>query len=805
MKLLKFGGTSLANGQGIQNAVSIIENKIKNKEKIVVVLSARGETTNKLEALIETAKAKKDYTNSLESFKRYQLEPFKAAYLSEEFEVISQILKGVELTGDYSPKTKDLLLAQGELLATKTVASILNSLGINSTHTDSRAFLKTDDNYGNANLNHSLSKRATGKYFKKQKLRQTPIITGFIASDENNQTTTLGRNGSNYSASLIANFLNIPKIESYTNVSGVYTANPKLVHNAKSIKHINYNEASELASFGASILHSKSISPLVDKKISLQILNTFSPESNGTLISDQKNPTGIKSISIQDDVALMSITGKGLLGKLGVDARIFSSLSSQGINIGIISQGSSERGVSFVIPRSFKTLALRSLKEAFRTEITTGDIQEIKARDSISVITVVGQSIADFSSSLKHLKENKINILLINNTLSGNNISIVLEKKDVKKAVNVIHAQIFGAIKRINIAIIGKGTVGGSLIGQILKARDKIIENKNLNLNIFAIAGSKSLLLDKNGIGKSWKAELEQKQTGKNISQAIIDYADKHHLENLIAIDNTASEEFVDSYNTFIENGFDLISSNKIANTQDYSKYKDLRNNLKRNKKRYLYETNVGAGLPIIDTIKTLHESGENIIKIKGVFSGSLSYLFNSFSDENKVFSYFLKNAIRSGYTEPDPREDLSGNDVARKLLILARELELENEFDDIEIENLIPEQLRAGSTEHFLDNIEETDAHYANIKAKLNKGEVLRYTGELTGDLQQRKGRLRVALNAVAKNSALGNLKGSDSIFEIYTESYDKNPITIIGAGAGAEVTARGVFGDLLRISEKK
>ncbi|WP_207778394.1 homoserine dehydrogenase family protein [Balneicella halophila] len=347
------------------------------------------------------------------------------------------------------------------------------------------------------------------------------------------------------------------------------------------------------------------------------------------------------------------------------------------------------------------------------------------------------------------------------------------------------------------------------MINQILKSKKKILEKKNLNLNIFAIAGSEKLLLNEKGISKNWRKEIESVSVSKHHTTAIIDYATANHLENLVAIDNTSSADFVENYVTYIENGFDLISSHKIANTQQYTKYKNLRSCLKKYNKTYLYETNVGAGLPIIDTIRVLHESGENITRIKGVFSGSLSYLFNSFSESDKPFSYFLKKAVKKGYTEPDPRKDLSGNDVARKLLILARELDLENEFDDIVIDNLIPKELRDVETQQFFKNIEKIDEFYKYKRAELKKGEVLRYIGDLSGNLQENKGDLKVSLVKVPNDSPLGSLKGSDSIFEIYTESYNDNPITIIGAGAGAgagaDVTARGVFGDLLRVADKK
>jgi aspartokinase/homoserine dehydrogenase 1 len=345
--------------------------------------------------------------------------------------------------------------------------------------------------------------------------------------------------------------------------------------------------------------------------------------------------------------------------------------------------------------------------------------------------------------------------------------------------------------------------VGGTLIDQILSSAKTIEEKKGIKLNVFAIANSSKILLNKKGINENWKSEIIENGISYTI-QDIIQFANENHLENLIAVDNTASKDFVTHYIELIENGFDVVSSNKVANTLSYDFYKQLRNALEKNQKNYLYETNVGAGLPLIDTIKLLHLSGENITKIKGVFSGSLSFIFNHFSVEEKPFSEVLKGAISNGYTEPDPREDLCGNDVARKLLILARELDLQNEFDEIKIENLIPDALREVSTEDFLSNLEKLDDYYETVKLSQKQGNVLRYVGELSGDLQQDKGNLEVKLVSVPESSALGQLKGSDSIFEIYTESYGERPIVIQGAGAGASVTARGVFGDILRIVDK-
>ncbi len=358
-------------------------------------------------------------------------------------------------------------------------------------------------------------------------------------------------------------------------------------------------------------------------------------------------------------------------------------------------------------------------------------------------------------------------------------------------------------VKKVNIAIFGHGLVGGTLINQILDSLENIIKRRDIKLSVFAIANSKHIIFNKEGFNTNWRSDIETKGNHYTVFD-VISFAKEHHLENLIAVDNTASSSFVKNYIPLVENGFDLVSSNKIANTLSYSFYKEVRNVLEEKQKKYLYETNVGAGLPLIDTIKLLHLSGENITKIKGVFSGTLSYLFNNYSIQEITFSEILKEAIAAGYTEPDPREDLCGNDVGRKLLVLARELDLQNEFDEINIENLIPEHLRGVTKEEFLAQLEELDEKYKAIKTNQKDNHVLRYVGELSGDLQQDKGNLEVKLVSIPQNSALGQLQGSDSYFEIYTESYGDRPIVIQGAGAGSAVTARGVFGDILRLSDK-
>ena len=508
-------------------------------------------------------------------------------------------------------------------------------------------------------------------------------------------------------------------------------------------------------------------------------------------------------MSVQEDVALVNLIGRGLLGKVGVDGRIFGALGKENISVSIISQGSSERGIGFIVDLKNGNKAKAVLENEFKEEFQSKDISQIYVTEKVSVISIIGQSLYSFNQPYSALIKNRITPILINNTITGENVCLVVKKTDLHKAVNVIHGEIFGVSKNINIAIFGIGLVGGTLINQILKSKENIIKRKNINLNIFAVANSSKVLLNKNGVDENWTNELET-STEENNVENIINYAEKHHLENLIAIDNTASSEFVKNYLELVDNGFDLISSNKIANTLDYSFYKALRIKLKENKKTYLYETNVGAGLPLIDTIKLLHDSGENITRIRGVFSGSLSYLFNNFSANNKSFSEVLQEAMDNGYTEPDAREDLCGRDVGRKLLILARELDLQNEIEDISIENLIPINLREGSSEYFMLKLDELNDHFQKIKDNQKTGYVLRYVGDLYGDLQQDKGVLEVKLTSVPANSALGQIQGADAIFEIFTESYGEKPIVIQGAGAGASVTARGVFGDILRLAEK-
>ncbi|WP_100614288.1 bifunctional aspartate kinase/homoserine dehydrogenase I [Confluentibacter citreus] len=802
MKVLKFGGKSLANGEGLNTVISIIENKVKEGEKITVVVSARSSATDDLENLLNKASKGHPYKEVLQVFKDYQTEPLKDIDFSKEFSILDKLFEGVSLLGDYSNKTKDEILAQGELLSVKLISALLNKKGIKASAVDSRELIKTDGSFGNAQPIVQLSKENVKTFYKNSGKDVVNIVTGFIASNAKNETTTLGRNGSNYTAALLANYLDAEELQNYTHVNGIYTANPDLVEDAKKIRELSFSEANELANFGTTVLHAKTIIPLVEKNINLRILNTFNPDDEGTLITAKPNSKEVTSLSVLDNVSLLNLEGRGLLGKSGVDARIFGALANHNISVSIISQGSSERGIGLVINSDQATQAVIALEREFENDFYSQDVNKIGVVDDVSVLSIIGIELSSFHKPFNALIKNQITPLLFNNTVTGKNVSLVVKKDQLHKAMNVIHGEIFGISKKINIAIFGHGGVGGALINQILKSKDDIEKRKVINLNVFAIANSKKLLLNKRGVDLNWKDVIKSASLENSI-QDIIAFANTHHLENLIAVDNTASPHFYKNYIPLIEAGFDLVSSNKIANTISHQFYTDLRVKLKENNKQYLYETTVGAGLPLIDTIKLLHESGENITRIRGVFSGTLSYLFNNFSVQDKPFSVIVQETIDKGFTEPDPREDFSGNDVARKLLILARELDLQNEFEDVSVQNLIPEAYRDISVPEFLKQLHVLDDEFQKIKENQKPGYVLRYVGDLSGDLSKDKGNLEVKLVSIPGDSTLGQIKGSDAIFEIFTESYGEQPIVIQGAGAGAQVTARGVFGDILRLSK--
>ena len=506
-------------------------------------------------------------------------------------------------------------------------------------------------------------------------------------------------------------------------------------------------------------------------------------------------------IKLLKNKAIIKFEGKDFLGEVGIDGRIFKALTFARISVGVISQQAIENGLSVLVNETDAENAVNCLINEFEKERKSGKVSQIYSINNVSVLGFVAK---DFNKILSELARNNVFPLILNQVASENRVNIVVTSSQDEKARNIIEAEIFVKPKTVHLAIIGHGNVGKTLIEQVLESSEEIRNRKKLDLKIVAVANSKKIALNKAGFTKNWNDEVLTAERPSNIEE-LINFSQQNQLENMIVVDNTASKDFVKNYSVLAENGFDLVSSNKIFNTLPISEYRNFRHVLNKKNKKYLYETNVGAGLPLIDTIKLLHLSGENITRIKGVFSGSLSYIFNNFSVRSDKFSTILKEAMEKGFTEPDPREDLSGNDVARKLLILARELDLINEFEDIDVQNLVPESLQDIEKTEFISRLNELDEVFEKLKKDQPENHVLRFVGDLHGDLHQEKGELDVKLISVPASSALGQLKGSDSIFEIYTESYGENPIVIMGAGAGAKVTARGVFGDILRLSENK
>lgn len=798
MKVLKFGGKSLGNGEPLNKAIEIIK-KEQLSDAIAIVVSARGPSTDLLLKLYAMTVEGVAFEDSLKSFFTYQHIPGLDMDLSPYYHELQNLLNAIKHLRIVDDRLRDRIVAFGEIVSALTVSELLKKEKIEAVFVDARQLLLGRATSNDVVIDFESSKENTQQLFSTLKPRQVPVITGFIASDPEGKTITLGRNGSNYTATLIASFINAAEVQNWTDIDGVYTASPKYVKNAQKIPHLSYREANELANFGARVLHAKTILPLVESNIPLKIYNSFAYGSVGTLIDAKGSGKGIKAVSTIEEVSLVSIEGRGLAGKVGIDARIFSVLGNNSISVRLISQASTERSIGFIINKEDAPLAERVLKEEFKAELYNNDISLIQVNNEMAVIAIIGRHNFALEKAIYGLRRNKIWMHLISNSINGEHISLVVDNKVLQKAVNVVHNQVFGAIKTLNVFAFGKGNVGGKLLDQIIETGDDVEKRRNLKINIIGVADSKRMVFNEDGLGRNWREELD-KSTGMSDFESIINHLKESGLVNIVIADNTSSQQITERYPEIVQSGYDIVASNKKANSISYAFYENLRNELKRRGKLFFYETNVGAGLPLIDTIKHLHNSSDKIERIRGVFSGSLSYIFNNFSIEDKSFSTILNEAKDKGFTEPDPREDLSGLDVARKLIILAREVGLRTELEDVSVENLIPGTLAdIVSYADFTKEKEKLDTHFASVKADLQEDEVLRYVG----DLLVNENKLTVSLVKASKSTPLGNIRNADSLFEIYTESYQAQPIIIQGAGAGAEVTARGVYSDLLRIGD--
>ena len=812
MKVLKFGGTSVGTVDSINQVIRIIS---ENKQPIAVVYSAMGGVTNKL-IEIGTLASKGDlkYLDVLQSIEERHFSAIRAlvdvksqssiiAKIKGNFNEIEDLLKGITFIRELSIRTMDLLLSFGERLSTQIITFVLNEKGINAKYIDARDIIKTDSNYGFAEVDFEKTNALINSSLAEKK--QVYCITGFIASNKDNITTTLGRGGSDYTASIIGAALGSEVIEIWTDVNGMMTADPRKVKNAFTIPDISYSEAMELSHFGAKVIYPPSLVPAFIKNIPIKVLNTFESSHSGTTISKEINQKGysITGISSIDEISLVNLQGNGMIGVAGVSAKLFGLLADNKISVILISQASSEHSICFAVdPKSAENVR-EILEDGFKAEILNGDIENISIQNNLSIIAVVGEGMKSSSGTsgklFSVLGKNGINVIATAQGSSELNISVVIKKKDISKALNAIHETFFEIDGfTLNLYLVGpSGQIGKTLLKQIAQQSAYLKKEKNLNIKITGLANTKKMLLDSNGIAlENWKENLETAGEKINLSEFITDIQTLN-LANSIFVDCSADKDIVQYYYPLLDSNISIVTPNKVANSGTYEEYLALRNIAKKRNVKFLYETNVGAGLPLINTLQGLINSGDRIHKIEAVLSGTLSFIFNTFAAGLK-FVDVVKEAKTKGFTEPDPRDDLSGTDVARKILILARECGIKLEFNEVEnIPLLSADAMAAKSVDDFYAVLENENSQYESLlNEALEKGKVLRFIASLEN------GKAKLGLTSVGKSHPFYNLAGSENIVSFTTERYFNNPLVIKGPGAGAEVTAMGVFADIISLS---
>lgn len=813
MIILKFGGTSVANASAINQIASIIKSKLSN-DKLVIVLSACSGITDQLLDLAQASiKNTEDYLIQFNRIVALHHTIIKELNLENDillndtitalFQDLKKQVDGCYLLKDLSPKTKDTILSFGELLSSNIVHSYLKkNIESNSEFIDSRNLIVTNNNFGNATVNFNESYKNITENFSGNNSKIV-VLPGFIAKSSLGNTTTLGRGGSDYTASIVAHALEAHHIEIWTDVNGIFTTNPKIVKQAKSIPKISYQEAMELSYFGAKVLYAPTIKPAFEKNIPIWVKNTFEPENIGTLISNEsENEKGsIIGISNIDKIALLTLEGSGMVGVSGVAKRMFEALSNQNINIIFITQSSSEHSICIGINENQAKAAKKLVDATFEIEINNGGITPSTIENENSIIAVVGDNMKNHQGIsgkiFSTLGKNNINVRAIAQGASERNISIVIRTKDVNKALNILHETFFENItKQLNLFIVGVGNVGSKLLEQIQQQNQFLKENLNLSIRIIGISNSKKMIFNsEEGFDDHWKAELEN---GVQASiEKFIENITKLNLRNSILIDNTASEEIASHYTSCLKNNIAVVTCNKIACASSLENYKELKNLSKKYQTPFLYETNVGAGLPIIDTLKNCIASGDKVHKIQAVLSGTLNYLFNNYN-EATLFKDIVKEAQNLGFTEPDPKIDLSGVDVMRKLLILIRESGYSFELDAIANENFLPQStLETNSVDSLFENLIENENHFKKIFNEANEKNCrLKYVAEYNN------GVAKVGLQHIPESHPFYHLDGKDNIVLFYTNRYKDQPLLIKGAGAGADVTASGLFADIIRVS---
>lgn len=803
---MKFGGQLLAGHAGLQRTIELISDSINQGNQPIVVLSARDKTTDLLLDITRLALSNKPFDNEWKSLVE-GITTGSSAPLSKDLNHLLGLFESISCLNECTPAVQDRVLSFGERLTVKLVVHELRLKGIHANPVDAGDFVITTDQYGDATILPEAEGLAR-QYFSDFGADDVPVVTGFIGRNRLGKRTTIGRNGSNYTATWLGSVLGAKRIEIYTPLDGIYTANPDLVLEAQKISHLTYSEATELAQYGAEILHYRTIDPLIKDKIPLEIRNSYSPEGiaqKGTLITSAEelhDKGNVRALATQKRKSLVYFEGHEMMGRSGIDARIFGALSKAGVSVSLVSQGSSERGTGIVLDVAETDQAIAALNAEFAQEIVAGITRPVRATRGQAVVALIGVPLSQFDKPYGALVRHGIVPKLINNAIPSNTLCLLIDEEEVPLALNVMHGELFDKERKIHIAVVGHGTVGGTLLDQIVAQREELRRRKGVDITVFAIANSRRLLITEGRVDTTWREQIAQADPVEDAVDEIIKHAKKEHLENLIFVDNTSSSAIPKRYGELVRAGFDLVSSNKVSNVQPYADYKALRKELELYRKSYRYETNVGAGLPLIDYLKLLHLSGDKITSIRGLFSGSLGYIFNALS-KGRPFGEVLHEAVSSGYTEPDPRIDLSGIDVARKVLILARELDLSAELEEVTIQNLVPPALQSASIEEMWGQLSDFEARIAEL-SKVQENEVVRYVGNLVMPKDDEPARLYCGLERLPSSSIFGQVPGADSCFEIYTENYGSLPIVIRGAGAGAAVTAQGVFGDILRTAEE-
>ena len=805
MKVLKFGGTSVGSVESIQRVKKIVD---AMAEPAIVVVSAVGGITDKLIATTTKAvTSDTTYTTDFENICKIHTNIIdgvvpadKLTYVKEQvnilLEEVGTILKGVEGIENISNKDMDLVVSYGERISSIIVASVLDAK-----HWNSLEIIKTNKSLRKNVLDADLTYSNIEKAYNKE---ERVVMGGFISTDsESGEITNLGRGGSDYTAAIVAGALNAEALEIWTDVDGFLTADPRMVRNAYTIEELSYLEAVELSNFGAKIIYPPTIYPVYEKNIPLYIRNSYNPEFKGTKISGQKTSEekAIKGISSINDTCLITLQGMGMVGVSGISSRTFQALANQGISVFLISQASSENSTTFAIRNEEAEIAVHALKEEFKNELDNGEIWSIEPRKDLATVAIVGDNMRHnmglAGKLFDTLGRSGINIIACAQGASETNISFVIKRKYLSKALNVLHDAFFLAdYQALNIFLVGTGTVGGSLLEQIEHQQEKILKQNSVKLNVVGITDINGSVFDEHGIDlKNYQEILKEKGVPtkpEDIKNKIIEM----NLFNSVFVDCTASPAIATLYLELLQHNVSVVAANKIAASGPYDLYAELKNTARKKGIKYLFETNVGAGLPIINTMNSLINSGDRILKIEAVLSGTLNYIFNTIS-ETIPFSKTIEMAKEARFAEPDPRIDLSGTDVIRKLVILARESGYKVEQADVKKNLFVPDKYFEGTLEDFWANISELDAEFEEKRKQL-AAENKKYRFVAT----MKEGVCEVGLQAVSASHPFYDLEGSNNIVTIQTERYFNDPMIIKGYGAGASVTAAGVFGDIMSIA---